>query len=268
MTAIAKSLPARRTHRGLWIPAGRILLAVAFFALWEFGSYTMGREWLPTPEATAARIWKLAASGQLARDTLVTFSEAALGMLIGASGGSALPFLLRLSPRLMKALEPFLSAAFGVPKLALAPLFILWLGIGMPTKVVFVASIVFFLMFYNGMAGVLSVDPRLVAMARVAGAKEWIITREIVWNTTMPFLFAGLKIGLPRALSGAVVGEFIAADSGLGWYINNSRSLNDITGVMAGVVVVTTLVILVNAALQRTQARKLAWRPVSRDMVV
>jgi NitT/TauT family transport system permease protein len=268
MTAVAKALPFQGSRRRVWIPVGRTLLAIAFFAIWYFGSYTMGTEWLPTPHATAERIWKLTMSGQLGRDTLVTFTEATLGMIIGGVGGSALPFILRLSPRLMRALEPFLSAAFGVPKLALAPLFILWLGIGMPTKVVFVASIVFFLMFYNGMAGVLSVDPRLVAMARVAGAGEWIITREIVWNTTLPFLFAGLKIGLPRALSGAVVGEFIAADAGLGWYINNSRSLNDVTGVMAGVVVVTALVILVNAALQRTQARKLAWRPVAKDMVV
>ena len=268
MTAIARTLPFGRSNRRLLIPAGRIALAVGLWFLWEFGSYSMGKEWLPTPEATLVRIWNLTASGQLARDTWVTFFEAALGMIIGGVGGSALPFVLRLSPRLMRALEPFLSAAFGVPKLALAPLFILWLGIGMPTKVVFVASIVFFLMFYNGMAGVLSVDPRLIAMARVAGAKEWIITREIVWNTTMPFLFSGLKIGLPRALSGAVVGEFIAADSGLGWYINNARSLNDTTGVLAGVVVVTVIVILMNAALQRTQARQMAWRPVSRDMVV
>ena len=208
MTAVAKALPFQKSRRRVWIPIGRTVLAVAFFALWYFGSYTMGTEWLPTPHATAERIWKLTISGQLGRDTLVTFTEATLGMIIGGVGGSALPFILRLSPRLMKALEPFLSAAFGVPKLALAPLFILWLGIGMPTKVVFVASIVFFLMFYNGMAGVLSVDPRQVAMARVAGAGEWIITREIVWNTTLPFLFAGLKIGLPRALSGAVVGEF------------------------------------------------------------
>jgi NitT/TauT family transport system permease protein len=268
MTAIARTLPLTRSNRRLLIPIGRIALAIALWGLWEFGSYSMGTEWLPTPGATAARIWDLAASGQLARDTWVTFVEAALGMIIGGVGGSALPFLLRLSPRLMRALEPFLSAAFGVPKLALAPLFILWLGIGMPTKVVFVTSIVFFLLFYNGMAGVLSVDPKLVAMARVAGAKEWVITREIVWNTTMPFLFSGLKIALPRALSGAVVGEFIAADSGLGWYINNARSLNDTTGVLAGVVVVTTIVILMNAALQRTQARQMAWRPVSRDMVV
>jgi NitT/TauT family transport system permease protein len=105
-------------------------------------------------------------------------------------------------------------------------------------------------------------------MARVAGANGWVITREIVWNTTLPFLYAGLKIALPRALSGAVVAEFIAADSGLGWYINNARSLNDTTGVLAGAVVVTVLVILVNAALQRGQARSLAWRPVARDMVV
>jgi len=268
MTAIARTLPFGRSHRRVLIPAGRVALAIGLWLLWEWGSYTMGKEWLPTPGATLERIWKLTMSGQLARDTWVTFLEAALGMLLGASLGAALPFVLRLSPRLMRALEPFLSAAFGVPKLALAPLFILWLGIGMPTKIVFVASIVFFLMFYNGMAGVLSVDPRLVGMAKVAGAREWIVTREIVWNTTMPFLFAGLKIALPRALSGAVVGEFIAADAGLGWYINNSRSLNDTTGVLAGVVVVTAIVIAMNAALQRTQARSLAWRPVSRDMVV
>ena len=268
MTAIARTLPLTRSNRRALVPAGRIVVGLAIWALWEYGSYTMGKEWLPTPAATLERIWKLTLSGQLARDTWVTFVEAFLGMVIGGIGGSALPFVLRLSPRLMRALEPFLSAAFGVPKLALAPLFILWLGIGMPTKVVFVASIVFFLMFYNGMAGVLSVDPRLVGMARVAGAGQWIVTREIVWNTTMPFLFAGLKIALPRALSGAVVGEFIAADAGLGWYINNSRSLNDTTGVLAGVVVVTAIVIAMNAALQRTQARSLAWRPVARDMTI
>jgi NitT/TauT family transport system permease protein len=269
VSAVAETLPLPpgRT-RARWIPIGRAAVAVAFLLAWQLGSRVMGEAWLPTPLATVERIWELAAGGQLWRDTLVTFSEATAGMILGGVGGAALPFLLRLSPRLMKASEPFLSAAFGVPKLALAPLFILWLGIGLMTKVAFVASIVFFLMFYNGMAGIMSIDPRLVAMARVAGASGWVITREIVWHTTLPFLFSGLKIALPRALSGAVVAEFIASDSGLGWYINNSRSLNDTTGVLAGAVVVTALVIVVNAALNRGQARSLAWRPVSRDMVV
>ncbi len=268
MSIAAIRAPARSRARRSLVPLGRFALGIAFLALWQFGSNVMGRAWLPGPVDTLARIWELTWSGELARDTLATFGEATAGMILGGAAGAILPFAMRLSPRLMVALDPLISAAFGLPKLALAPLFILWFGIGIPTKVAFVASIVFFLMFYNGLAGILSVDPRLVATLRVAGAGEWVVSREIVWNTTKPFLFAGLKIALPRALSGAVVGEFIAADSGLGWYIQHARSLNDTTGVVAGAVIVTVLVIGVNAALQRVQARSLAWRAVPKDMTI
>ena len=265
--AVTRPLPGLRARRNL-VPLGRIAVGIAVLALWQFGTNAFGREFLPGPVDTLVRIWEITVSGELARDTLVTFAEATAGMVLGGAGGAALPFLLRLSPRLMAALDPFISAAFGMPKLALAPLFILWFGIGIPAKIVFVASIVFFLLFYNGLAGIYSIDPRLVSALRVAGASEWDITREVVWNTTKPFLFSGLKIALPRALSGAVVGEFIAADAGLGWYIQNARSLNDATGVLAGAVVVTALVIAVNAGLKRVQARSLAWRPVARDMTI
>jgi NitT/TauT family transport system permease protein len=265
--AIARPLPGLRGTRNL-VPAGRIALGIACLVVWQLAGNVMGRDWLPGPVQVLARIWHLAATGELARDSLVTFSEAAAGMVLGGAAGAALPFALRLSPRLMSALDPLISAGFGLPKLALAPLFILWFGIGMATKVVFVASIVFFLMFYNALAGILSVDPRLVAMLRVVGASEWVVSREIVWNTAKPFLFSGLKIALPRALSGAVVGEFIAADSGLGWYIENARSLNDTTGVIAGAVIVTVLVMVINAILQRVQSRSLAWRPIARDMAI
>jgi NitT/TauT family transport system permease protein len=265
--AVTRPLSGVRGMRNL-VPVGRVALGIGVLLLWQFGSAAMGRDWLPGPVEVLLRIWQLAASGELFRDSAVTFSEAALGMMLGGTMGAALPFALRLSPRLLAALDPLISAGFGLPKLALAPLFILWFGIGIPTKVVFVASIVFFLLFYNGLAGILSVDPRLVAMLRVAGASEWVITREVVWNTAKPFLFSGLKIALPRALSGAVVGEFIAADSGLGWYIQNARSLDDTTGVIAGAVIVTVLVMAVNAALQRVQARSLSWRPLARDMTI
>jgi NitT/TauT family transport system permease protein len=265
--AAVRPLPRLRSKRDL-VPVGRLALGLAILGVWQLGTNAMGREWLPGPVDILSRIWEITLSGEIARDTLATVWEAAAGMVLGGAGGAALPFLLRLSPRLMAALDPFISAAFGLPKLALAPLFILWFGIGFPAKIVFVASIVFFLLFYNGLAGILSVDPKLVATLRVAGAGEWFVSREIVWNTTKPFLFAGLKIALPRALSGAVVGEFIAADSGLGWYIQHARSLNDATGVVAGAVIVTVLVIGVNAALKRVQARSLAWRPVARDMTI
>jgi NitT/TauT family transport system permease protein len=262
-----RPLPGLRDRRNL-VPVGRIALGIACIVVWQFGTEAMGSEWLPGPADVLARIWQLTVSGELARDTLITFGEAAAGMMLGGAAGAVLPFALRVSPRLMTALDPLISAAFGLPKLALAPLFILWFGIGITTKVVFVASIVFFLVFYNCLAGILSVDARLIAMLRVAGASEWEISREIVWNTTKPFLFAGLKIALPRALSCAVVGEFIAADAGLGWYIQNARSLNDTTGVVAGAVIVTVLVMAVNAILKRVQARSLAWRPIARDMTI
>lgn len=266
MTVAALSSPPGIRLRHYLVPAGRIAIGIALIALWQLGTDIIGRDFLPSPWDTLARIGSLARSGELFRDMAITFGEAAAGMLIGGVAGAILPFLLRFSPRLMTALDPLIAAAFGLPKLALAPLFILWFGIGIATKVAFVASIVFFLMFYNGLAGVLSVDPRLVAMLRVAGASKWVINREIVWNTAKPFLFSGLKIALPRALSGAVVGEFIAADHGLGWYIQHARSLNDTTGVLAGAVIVTALVMAVNAAFQRVQARSLAWRPIASDM--
>jgi ABC-type nitrate/sulfonate/bicarbonate transport system permease component len=265
--AVTRPLWGAGAKRNL-VPAGRLALGVACLVAWQLGTDAMGAAWLPGPVDVLVRIWQLTVSGEVFRDTAVTFSEAAAGMLIGGGAGAVLPFALRLSPRLMTALDPLISAGFGLPKLALAPLFILWFGIGLITKVAFVASIVFFLMFYNGLAGILSVDPRLVAALRVAGASEWMIGREIVWNTAKPFLFAGLKIALPRALSGAVVGEFIAADSGLGWYIQNARNLNDTTGVLAGAIIVTVLVMAVNAALQRVQARSLSWRPVAKDMTI
>ena len=177
--AVTRPLLGPAATRSL-VPLGRIAVGAAGIVLWQIASNAMGSEWLPGPAAVLACIWQLTVSGELVRDTLVTFWEAVAGMVLGGATGAALPFILRLSPRLMTALEPLISAGFGLPKLALAPLFILWFGIGITTKVVFVASIVFFLMFYNGLAGILSVDPQLIAMLRVAGASEWVISREVV----------------------------------------------------------------------------------------
>src|SRR5207253_5142453 len=112
---------------------------------------------------------------------------------------------------------PYVAAAMGVPKLALAPLLILWFGIGIVSKVVFVAAVVFFFLFFNTLAGVRAMDPKLTAAVRVLGGREWTVTREIAWYTALPYVFAGLKISLPRAIGAAVVGEFIAADRGLGY---------------------------------------------------
>ncbi|MGH7302127.1 MAG: ABC transporter permease [Candidatus Rokuibacteriota bacterium] len=250
------------------ITAGRVVVGLACLALWQAAHLSLGAEWISRPADIAWRVAEIAASGELMRHTAATLGEAALGFVLGGGAGILLPFALRASPRLTAALDPFFTAAMGVPKLALAPLLILWFGIGLVSKVVFVAAVVFFFLFFNVLAGVRSIDPRLASAVRVLGGREWTVTREIAWQTALPYVFSGLKVALPRAISAAVVGEFIAADRGLGYYINNARAMADPVGLFTGVTLVTALVLALDAGLERLQARSLAWRPLTRDVGV
>jgi NitT/TauT family transport system permease protein len=250
------------------IALGRLLLGLASIAAWQALYLVLGAKWMASPADVVLRSTEIATSGELARHAAATMTEAALGFLLGGGAGILLPFALRRSPRFTAALDPLLAAGMGVPKLALAPLLILWFGIGVVSKVVFVAAVVFFLLFFNTLAGVRAVNPRLASTVRVLGGREWTVTREIAWHTALPYVFAGLKIGLPRAISAAVVGEFIAADRGLGYYINNARAMADPVGLFTGVVLVTALVLAIDALLERVQARSLAWRPLARDVGV
>ena len=252
----------RRTRIHLW----RLAVGIGLLAAWQIAAEATGKLFIAGPLDVAQRIGELAQSGELWVHSLATFEEALAGYGLGAAAAIALPYLLRLSPRLMTALDPYMAAAMALPKLALAPLIILWFGIGMLSKILFVASLVFFLIFFNVLAGVLAADPRLIAMARVAGAGEWMVAREIIWNSSMPYLITGLKISLPRGISAAVVGEFLAADAGLGYYIEYSRDQADTVGIFTGIVVVTIYVLVLNAILKRVQLSALAWRPVDREM--
>jgi NitT/TauT family transport system permease protein len=125
---------------------------------------------------------------------------------------------------------------------------------------------VFYPVFIAIFAGIRNVDRRLINMARVVGAGETVIAREVIWNSLVPFFFAGLKIALPRAISAAIIGEFLVGNEGLGFLIENSRQSFDTTGVFTGIVVATALVLIINAMLVAIDRRVSAWRPVDRDM--
>ncbi len=195
-----------------------------------------------------------------------TLRVSALGFAIACILGVLLPFLLRRSPRLTEAVEPFIMASMGIPKYALAPWLILWFGIGDLPKLVVVVLMVFYVIFITTFAGIRAVDRRLIDMARIAGAGETMIAREIVWKSLLPFFFTGLKVALPRAVSATIVGEFLVASEGVGHYIEYSRQVSDTTGVFAGITVATALVLAINAAVNVIERRALGWRPVERDM--
>ncbi len=259
--AISPSLSRRWAVTG-----GRLTLAALLLAGWEFSARRFGSIFFAPPLDVAMRIVELAQSGRLAEDIAATLRVSALGFAIACILGVLLPFLLRRSPRLTEAVEPFIMASMGIPKYALAPWLILWFGIGDLPKLVVVVLMVFYVIFITTFAGIRAVDRRLIDMARIAGAGETMIAREIVWKSLLPFFFTGLKVALPRAVSATIVGEFLVASEGVGHYIEYSRQVSDTTGVFAGITVATALVLAINAAVNVIERRALGWRPVERDM--
>jgi NitT/TauT family transport system permease protein len=122
--------------------------------------------------------------------------------------------------------------------------------------------------FITVFAGMRGVDQRLINMARVVGASERAIARKVIWVSLLPFFFTGLKVALPRAVSAAIVGEFLVSTEGIGYSIEHARQLSDTTGVFAGIVVAVALVLLINAIVNALERRALRWRPTDRDMQI
>jgi sulfonate transport system permease protein len=258
--------PAPIRWRQHAVTAGRIGLALLLLGAWKYGADRAGPLYVADPIQVAQRIIEDVQTGTLLRHIYVTLRLAAIGFAIGCFFGVALPFVLRRLPRLTAAIEPYIMASVGIPKYALVPLFILWFGIDDAPKLWLVGLLVFYPVFIAVFAGVRNVDRRLINMARVAGASEATISREVVWNSLLPFFFASLKIALPRAISAAIIGEFLVGNEGIGYLIESSRQNFDTTGVFTGVVVATAIVLLINAILVWLDRRFSAWRPTDRDM--
>ena len=267
MSSITTELSESPAIPRQWIvTGGRLALAIALLLAWEWGARAFGPLFFAPPLATAQRIVEMAGNGKLVTDIVATLRVSAMGFVIGCACGVLLPFLLRLSPRATEAIEPFIVASQGIPKYALTPWLILWFGIGDAPKAIVVTLFVFYIVFITVSAGVRNVDSRLIAMARVIGASERTIARKVIWISLLPFFFTGLKVAMPRAVSAAIVGEFLVATEGVGFSIERARQLSDTTGVFAGIVVAVALVLMINAVVNALERHALRWRPTDRDM--
>lgn len=245
----------------------RTALAVAFVAGWLMVAQAYPTL-IATPQATFRRIFELLIGNGFFQMVGSTLAEAVTGLFIGAGLGVILPFVVHLSPRLQAVAVPFARAAVGIPKLALSPILILWFGIGLGAKIVLVALMTFFLVFVATAAGISSIGPNLIQAVTIFGASRFEIAREVVWNSVQPFVWTALRAALPWAVNAALVGEFLAAESGVGHYIEQSYSSADIAGVYAGIVLVAAIVFSADAVLMALQRHFLAWRPVDRDTVL
>ena len=178
--------------------------------------------------------------------TWVTFQEIGIGFPIGALTGIWLGYLFGRSKTLADIFEPIIIALYGVPRTALAPLFIVWFGIGIWSKVGVVFILVFFLNFFNTYAGMKQLDQEFVDLARLMGANRWRLSFRVILPAVSPYILTGFKTSIPFSVIGAITGEFIAATEGLGFYIRAAAGVFKTADVFVGIAVLMIMVILMN----------------------
>lgn len=227
-----------------------------FVLVWQVASLAAGEYWVPGPAAVLRRFHVELASGELLVDMWATGQLLVSGLVLGTLLGALTACLLRLQPRVDAMLQPFVTAAMSVPKLGLVPLLVLWFGTGWAPKVLLVAVTVFFIVFALTYAGLATIDTRLVMTARVFGATPAQVTHAIVIPSVLPFLFTGLEVALPWAVSAALVAEYLSANVGVGHGIEAARQMSDSVGIYHGIAQATLLVLACNALLYA--ARKLS----------
>ncbi len=251
---------AREWSEGeLWIARGALILA--FLVLWQIGSGTvLNRFWFSDPLAIGARLREWTVNGTLLFHFSVTFQEMSIGFVAGTILGSGFGLLLGRLRTLARLLDPMILAIYSLPKIALAPLFILWFGVGMLPKIVLSGAVVFFLVFFNTYAGTRDVDAALVDTVRLMGGGRVAVMRFVLLPSALVWVFTGLRISVPYALVGAVVGEMMASNKGLGSLIQDSAAQFDTAGVFAALAVLLVLSVLLNEFLAGIERRLLRWK--------
>jgi NitT/TauT family transport system permease protein len=236
-------------------------IAVIALVAWEVVSRMLKLDfWISSPSSVVMEFGNWAKSGLLVTDLRLTLTEAGVGFLIGGVVGGLLGFVLGWVKRLGDLFEPFILSIYTLPKIALAPLFVLWFGIGVLNKIMFSSMLVFFMVFFTTYQGTRQVDRDLVENARLLGAQRWDIWTKIAIPYSAVWVLTGIRIGLPYALIGAIVGEFVASEAGVGYRIKEATSFFNTAAVFAGLVVLMGISLALLTILRLIEKRTLAWQ--------
>jgi NitT/TauT family transport system permease protein len=253
----AAAWPRRFAARLLALLPGIVLLL-----FWQWASGRLIRTiYVSRPSDIALRLYQAFATGEILPDLATTAEELVLGYVFGVALGVLGGYVLGRTPRLAAIFEPYVMAFYGIPKIALAPLFIIWFGIGLWSKVALAATMVFFLVFYNVYMGVRSVDRELVSLTLLMGASESQLSRHVYLPAAAPFVIMGMRMAIPYSVIGVIVGEFTSSVQGLGLFISQASANYDPAGVFAGIAILLLFVVLANAGAARLEKRLLRWRP-------
>lgn len=246
------------------VPITILLLFLAWEGITRFS--TLPEFILPSPGSVWGRFVESIDDGTLPRHTLATFSEVLGGLLIGIVVAAVLGYILGKSETAERVLAPYIVASQSIPIVAIAPLLIIWFGSGRISKILISALIVFFPVLVNTIVAVRSVPEDLRDLMRSLRATPLQIFTKLEVPAAMPVLLGGLKIGATLSVIGAVVGEFVAADEGLGFLINLARGMYDTTMVFVTVFTLVAMALALYTVVALIELKMLAWRKDSADV--
>jgi NitT/TauT family transport system permease protein len=213
------------------------------------------------PLAVADQVEKLFVSGVIWKHLWITLQETVLAFVIGSAAGIVLGFWLARRDMMAAIFDPYVKMANSMPRIVLAPIFALWFGLGIWSKVALGVTLVFFIVFFNVYQGVKEVSPTVLANARMLGMNDRQLLRHVYLPSALSWMFSSLHTSVGFALVGAVVGEYLGSAAGLGYRIAQAEGVFDVTGVFSGMVVLAAFVVVIDAAVSLIESRLLVWRP-------
>ena len=241
----------------------QIALGAAALAAWEGGARlgVLDKFFFSRPGDIVVRLWQWIAGGSIWPHLGVTLLEALLAFVIGVVWGVLLGFWLARSPLAADLLDPYIRLFNALPRVVLAPIFLLWFGLGIWSKVALGVTVVFFIVFFNTYQGVKEVDPVILNNARMLGASERQLIRHVLIPSALTWIFSSLHISIGFAMISVVVGEYLGSSKGVGYVIAQAEGVFDTTGVFAGMTVLASVVLIVGAGVNRLERWLLRWKP-------
>jgi len=272
-------MPGSKDNRAgngrLRLRAFQVLLAVLLFVIWYvltsptllppiyFTEANQAAFFFGEPVKVFARLWQWFVSGEIYEHLWVTLVETLLAFLIGTVSGVVIGLWLALSPTASAVLDPYIKAVNAMPRVILAPIFFVWFGLGIGSKVALGVTLVFFIVFFNVYQGVREVSPVVLANARMLGASPRQLLRYVYVPSAMSWVFASLHNSVGLAFVGAVVGEYLGSAKGVGYLIHQAEGFFDMNTVVAGIVLLAIFALVLDWAVGIAEKRLMVWQPRS-----
>ena len=239
----------------------QVAALVVFLLLWEAAARAglLNPLYMPSPDRIAAALTELFASGRIWPHLGATFAAALIGLVLGIAVGIVLGVVAALVPLVAELLQPVMTLLNAIPRVILAPLFVIWLGIGLASKVALAFILVAVLIFFSVFTGIQQVDRRLVERIVTLGGNNWALVRHVYLPSVAAWVLSNLKISVGFAFTGAVVGEFVAATRGLGYLLSFAQSTYNSALMFALVLLIMVVVLAIFAIAGKLERRLLRW---------